>query len=1517
MAMSRRRAVVLASTLIILAVGILVGGALLAITQTAYGRERLRALLVSQLQPKVAGTLYLGEISGGLIGGVRVDSLSVIGEDGIVLVATGPVSVEYDIRDLLDRRVLLAHVEVERPLVHILQYEGGEWNFRRLFPPGPTRPRTPGRSFGDFIRMDSATVHDGRFLLSLPWHPADSLRGARRDSAIAFNLARDDARIQRVDDGFRRTWEWSEIQLVSSGVRLSHPDSAGQRYDVARLEVVETDPPFALTHGQGVVRVQGDSVWLDFPRFDLAASRARGAGKIVWGSDLPVRYDIRVMGDSVSLSDVAWVHETLPRTGGGSMELHIHNDPADLDILNYAITGMDVRTTGSRLGGSMTFGVGGPVLRVTDVALRAQPVDMDLLRTLAGGPFPYDWQGTITGTVYGRGGPVNRFRVDSSALTYRDAKVPGAVSRGSGRGELDILDPALAVFRGFRVELEQLDLRTPRAVNPDFARLGGAVSGRAVLDSVWTDLRFSEADVVHRDGAGEPSRFTGSGRVTLEPDLLRYDLALEARPLDFTTLAMSYPGLPLRGPYAGPVQLRGTLADLSLVADLAGPAGVLSVDGHFDFLGPGYSAVGQASVAELDLAALLDRLDTPPSALTGTARFALEGDSLPNLSGTLAVELARGWLDSVRIHPSRTSMHFASGRAVLDTLALETDALTLTASGGLGLLAEEPDSLAFTLHVDSLGGLRRYLAAEVDGEEPDTLLGTLDVTGTLSGSAEGIGVRGAMLGRDLRIGGTSIASLQGAFDLTDLLGPPRGSASVSLDTVVTAGVRTAALGVSADLLGDSARVRLAARSASGPTLAAAAALRFAGDSALARLDSASMTVGDNFWMLARPALLVRDRSGIELDTLLMVGRDGGRLLAAGSVPLLDPVRVVLRADSVPLHDLGLLAQSATTLDGRATLRVDIGGTRAEPRMAIGGALTGAQFGDVRLARLSLAGGYEDRRLRTTLALSHGDSVLLHADGVLPVDLALQPRRRRLLDEEVRGNVHSERVDLSVLEAFTTAVRRASGSFRANVDLSGTVRQPVVTGGVQVADGSLTLTALGDVRMTGVNADVALLGDSLAVRQFRASSGGRGSLLTLAGGIGFSQYADPHFDLTLTARDFHAIARPRLADLEVSTSPDLRLTGPLSGALLTGGVRVERGTVYLPEFSSKRVIDLEDLGEFNVVDTTVFANRTLLPSAPPALLRNLTLRDVGIQMGDDVWLRGPEANINLGGRVSLTTARDPRSPDDASLALEGLLTANRGTYRLNLGLVQRTFTIERGSLRFFGEPDLNPALDIVTVYTVHQFDRQSVRQDVQVRAIIGGTMVSPQLRLTGGFAGGEGGGAGGIELSESDAVSYLVTGAPAFAVGADQSSQLTAARVALASLGSYLGDRAAGGLFDVVQLQTSGLGVGDTRSLRTASQGILAGTRLGVGKQLSDRVFVSANAGLCQLGNVVGGDRFNALDFAESIGVKVDYRLGGGLALSAGVEPPTSQLYCGRDVTTRGFAPTPRQWALDLFRTWRF
>src|SRR4029078_7926142 len=152
---------------------------------------------------------------------------------------------------------------------------------------------------------------------------------------------------------------------------------------------------------------------------------------------------------------------------------------------------------------------------------------------------------------------------------------------------------------------------------------------------------------------------------------------------------------------------------------------------------------------------------------------------------------------------------------------------------------------------------------------------------------------------------------------------------------------------------------------------------------------------------------------------------------------------------------------------------------------------------------------------------------------------------------------------------------------------------------------------------------------------------------------------------------------------------------------------------------------------DVRHTSIPAHQTLHPKSPPALVRNLSVENVQVRMGNDVWLRSAEANINLGGsvavRVNQGTSNESRLDQ---LALEGTLTTNRGTYRLNLGIVQPKFLVESGTVQFLGDPDFNALLNVNATNTVHRLSStNSSQQDIRIRVHIGGTLVRPQLALS--------------------------------------------------------------------------------------------------------------------------------------------------------------------------------------------
>ena len=282
------------------------------------------------------------------------------------------------------------------------------------------------------------------------------------------------------------------------------------------------------------------------------------------------------------------------------------------------------------------------VMTVKDVDLEAMPVDFDLLRTFNGKKFPYDWQGKITGHVRAPGGPLNHFQVQRSSLIFEDAHVPGAITELSGEGELDILFPAFTAFHDFNVDVATLDLRTLQYLNPLFPKVKGTVSGTATLDSSWLDVRFRSADLYHHDGPQPVSHVTGNGRVTWGDKYLTYDLALQAQPLSFTALTHSYPLLPLRGSYSGPIQVKGTSPNLLVNTTLTGPAGTFGYSGLIDADAVEYGARGRATTSALDLRTLLERNTLPHSQVTGQYDLDLRGESLATLAGSAVASTSRG-----------------------------------------------------------------------------------------------------------------------------------------------------------------------------------------------------------------------------------------------------------------------------------------------------------------------------------------------------------------------------------------------------------------------------------------------------------------------------------------------------------------------------------------------------------------------------------------------------------------------------------------------------------------------------------------------------------------------------------------------------------------------------------------------------------------------------------------------------------------------------------------------------------
>jgi len=1525
--MIRRRVIVGLSALGILVTAIVVVAAAIAATQTAWGRARIRAVVVAELRRVVHGQLYVGNLEGNLLTNLTVDSIEIRDHEGRVLLATGRLHAEFDPRDLLDRRILFQRLEIDHPYVRLNHYPDESWNFKRILSPSSAGPSSPARlasrarlpeaearGYGDFIMATHVVIHNGTFIFSERWRPDDSLRGARRDSAIAEALRRPHFGLERTSDGLMRTLTWSGIQLAAPYARIVDPDSAGPGFEIDRLDMNEFFPPFRFSNVHGRVRIVHDTLWATLSHVELPGTVGRGSGKVYWGSNRPLTLALHFDADTVSLADIAWVYPTLPTTGGGRGSVDIRSDVTHPSIIDFVIGGMDVRTTGSRFIGNITFESGRPQLVIKDIAAEVAPVDFAFIRVLAGGaPFPVDWAGQWTGRVRGPGGPVSRFRADTVDLTLHDAHVPGATSRLAGSGELDISAPARTAFHDFRMTVDRLDLRTPQYVLPDFPRLHGIVHGTATLDSVWSDVRFRDADLTHTDGLGSPDRITGSGRFTLGDKESSYDMELQAQPLSFTTIGRTYPGVRLRGEFSGPVSLQGTLDNLDVTAQLTGEPGVLGIDGHFDLVPPGLAGSGALTLVHTDLQALFDDDSLPQTDLSLRVDADVRGDSLAALDGPVSGTIARSDVGRLHVDTARLVGRFGGARLRVDTLSVEAPGGSLSGRGGLGLAVDDRDSLTVALALDSLGGWRPYLADDSAGNDP--LLGTVRASGTFTGWLDSLGLTGTLQGAGLRAAGASIRGASASFAMGYLSRAPQGTAGVAVDGITLEGLALDHVGMDARFLGGGrSALAFTVTMSTGPHGGAAAEIRQSHDSMTATLDTLAIYTHDNAWHLTEPAILRRDAGGSSIDQLSLRGAVSGWLTATANLPHVGEATAHIQADSVPLGDVGELAESPDSYGGLASLDWTIGGTRSNPTMLGEGRLTDAQFGDVRFEELIGHAVYADRRLSLHGDLLAAHDTALHMLVSIPVNLALETGVRRTLDNDsLRGNVHADSVQFGALAAMYPSLQNPKGSFAANLDIGGTLVHPTLSGDIRLRNGEAGIPRVG-VRYVGMNADLHLSGDSLAVRDVSLATvdGQHRGQATLQGWLTFADLKDPRFDLVFRASELHAMSNPRVADVSVSTITPLQLTGRFSRSRLTGAVSMDRGVIYIPDvLTQKNVVSLDDPEFFNVVDTSLFQNRLLLPEAPPRLLQALTLSDVQITLGNEVWLKSSETNINLStslGPLIVTTAPTGRD-STKGLALTGSLVAERGDYRLNLGLVQRTFAVERGgTVRFTGDVDINPDLNISGLYTVRQprTNAGNTIADLQIRALLGGTLERPTVAISSPDSA--------LQLSQSDLFSYLITGQQSFGVG-NGTDAYTVGSVFLPTIGTALGSRLSGGVFDYVNVQagTAYAANGATSSFGTA----LSTTRIGAGKQLGRSTFVSADLGVCGLGATGAAGGGSPPPTASQIGVRLEQQLTQRFTLAASSEPGTVGLYCTTGALTRSFVDTPRQWGLDLFHTWQF
>jgi translocation and assembly module TamB len=1451
-------------------------GALSALVGTGAGRTLLSAVLRESVGKAVDGRIEVGDVSGSLLAGVTLTDVKLYDPDSTLVAWLPRAEVDYNVFDLIAGQVVLQDVTLDHPYISLVQHRGGRLNLEELLRLGVPH-QGPGGGPAALVLLRNVAITDGTVVLRLQARPAPG----------------DDAR--EIDefghDGRRRVRRLEHLDARLAALRLSSPRERGVRADISALAVTLNDPAVRVTDMRGRITIVGDSLEADLARVRFPRSQLALKGRLRWPRDT-VLYDLAVRADSAYLADLHFIDPKFPEGAmlRGAADVRSHGGR----VLEVRLDPLDVMYHGGRLTGRLT------ALSVADsgiVALREADVEAEDLDLMLAHAFldTLPFYGHLSGHTTADG-PLDSLALQVS-WQFRDSLVPGwPVSHVQGRGAVGL--GGGVAFLPFAVEAADVDLGTVRRLVPA-AALQGRLEAAGTLGGSLEELQFS-GTLRQRDGTRPASQVSGTVRLDSRTDTLGVVADLVADSLSFDGLRGSFPNLPLAGSASGPIRLGGSTAALTLHADLigSGGSGRAQVDAVLGLLDARFEARDLSIQGTgVDVHRWLGQ--GPPSRLTFTVRGSVGADSGEAPAGALAATLSSSIVAGSPVDSGRAGVRFADRRVIVDSLRVFQPGLRTTGQGALGWRRPDRDSLVVEFDADSLSAidsLGRWLAGPrlARASPGETLRGAARVRLTLAGALDSVAVAARGTVERLRAGRVRIPAASGAGRFEP--GPvPALALEAAFDSIAVGemgfGAAAARLRGTRDSLTWFARSRLGDLGAfiAGGRLARATTTAggAVADPLAVGIDSLALLLPNGVWMLQHPVEVRSTDSALTVTPVSLTSPDGkGRLDLRGELPASGRVSANLQLEGFPMGGVYALLQKDTIgVGGTLTATVAMAGTRAAPLYTGSFALNDGQFGDFRAPYLDGTLEYRERRLDAGMHLWRSGQQILTVTAHLPLDLALTAVERRQIPDTISVRAVGNQVDLSVLEAATPLLRQVNGSFTADLAVRGTWDTPRLEGSLSIDTAAATIPAL-NVRYERIQGRFALSGDTIRVADLSAFSGKGRARVT--GFVRLAELTHPILGLDIDADDFKALEIRGY--LSLTASGQLALRGPVFGATLTGRGTVPSGVLYFADLVNKRVVNLDQPDPWiaALMDTSlvgVIQRQGLGPAFESVFLDRLRIQDLQLAMGSDVWLRSTEANIQLTGTVTV-------NKEERNYRLTGTLQAPRGTYRLVVGPVTREFIVTQGTVRYFGTPDLDAALDIEAKHVVHPAVKSAsdpnAGHDIPVVARIGGTLLVPKLTLSS---------AEHQEFSQTDLISLLIFGQSsaeqsAGAAGGNRNLVLNNAVAALSSAVSG----------ELERKFVSDLGVPlDYFEFRPYDPTApFSGAQLAAGWQIGRKTFLVLNGGFCQ---AQGGQ----VDVASTLGASLQFRISPEWRTEASFEPVRT---CGTTASTT--LSTRFQAGLDLF-----
>jgi autotransporter translocation and assembly factor TamB len=315
---------------------------------------------------------------------------------------------------------------------------------------------------------------------------------------------------------------------------------------------------------------------------------------------------------------------------------------------------------------------------------------------------------------------------------------------------------------------------------------------------------------------------------------------------------------------------------------------------------------------------------------------------------------------------------------------------------------------------------------------------------------------------------------------------------------------------------------------------------------------------------------------------------------------------------------------------------------------------------------------------------------------MPFDIPKIVRARKLPDDTpITAKARLPRSSVNFVRQFVPDLEQLDGEVGLDVDVSGTIGNPVLRGAGDMRITTARFTNATLPALHNLNARLNFAGDTVTLEGFEGSLAG--GPFKMSGRVTFPRLTEPTLDLQLKAE---SLLVARNDSLTARADADLKVTGPFLTATVTGNVAITNSHFL-------KNIDLIPIGLPGRPAPRPPASRPEF-SLPDPPLRNWKF-DVAIKTKDPILIRG---NLATGGAIA-----------DLKLTGTGLHPELAGLVRMET--VEATLPFSRlevsyGFLYFNPSDSFNPRIDL---------QGTSVLRDYTVRVYVYGTLLEPEAIFT--------------------------------------------------------------------------------------------------------------------------------------------------------------------------------------------